>query len=362
MLARLANEIYGDESKGLISGIKQLNRNMRELQEGIMSIRMVPVSFVFHRFFRIIRDLSNKLGKKIKLELEGENTELDKGLIEKISDPIMHMVRNSADHGIESPAERASKGKLEEGTITLKARHQGGNIVIEIEDDGGGLSTKKIYEKAIRENVIKESEELSDQEIQRLVFAPGFSTATEVTSISGRGVGMDVVVKNIRSLGGSVDVESEEGIGTKFLLKLPLTLAILDGLATQVEDQIYIVPLTHVVESLQPAPENIKKISNGNSVMEFRDEFIPIINLKKIFNIEASKNERKDDNILLVVENEHKKYALDIDHLIGQNQIVIKNLETNYKKIEGISGATIMGDGKVALILDVASIVNMNFK
>ena len=339
----------------LVSGLTDLDRNTRDLQEAVMSIRMIPMSTVFSRFPRMLRDLANKLGKKVELVTLGEATELDKGLVEKITDPLTHLVRNSCDHGIEMPSDRIAAGKPEVGTITLAASHQGGSIVIEVRDDGKGLSREKLLRKA-REKGIDAPDTLTDQEVWNLIFAPGFSTAEEVTDVSGRGVGMDVVKKNITSLGGTVEIDSAEGYGMRVAVRLPLTLAIMDGMSVGVGEEVYILPLSSVVESFQVTTEMIKTVGGSGRVVEVRDEYMPVIELEKVFNVPRFDWEH-NSGIMVVVEAESGRVALLVDELLGQQQVVVKNLESNYRKVNDVSGATIMGDGRVALILDVGSLV-----
>ncbi|MFZ2162632.1 MAG: chemotaxis protein CheW [Sideroxyarcus sp.] len=341
----------------LINGLAQLERNTRDLQESVMSVRMMPINFVFSRFPRVVRDLASKLNKKVQLKTVGEGTELDKGLIEKISDPLTHLVRNSLDHGIELPDERIAKGKDPQGTITLKASHQGGNIVIEVEDDGAGLNREKILAKA-REKGIPFNDNISDADVWLMIFAPGFSTAEIVTDVSGRGVGMDVVKRNIDSIAGRVEVTSRQGQGCTVTIRLPLTLAILDGLSIAVGDQIYIVPLSFICESLQPGAADIKNVSGQGQVVHVRGEYLPMIALHEVFNVQP-KVTKPEEGILVLLEAEGKKVALFVDELVGQHQVVIKSLETNYRKVAGMSGATIMGDGRVAMIMDVAALVKL---
>ena len=339
----------------LVAGLTDLDRNTRDLQEAVMSIRMIPMSTVFSRFPRMLRDLANKLGKKVELVTQGEATELDKGLVEKITDPLTHLVRNSCDHGIEMPSERLAKGKPDVGTITLAASHQGGSIVIEVRDDGKGLSREKLLRKA-REKGLDAPDSLTDQEVWSLIFAPGFSTADEVTDVSGRGVGMDVVKKNITSLGGTVEIDSAEGYGMRVSVRLPLTLAIMDGMSVGVGEEVYILPLSSVVESFQVNPEMVKTIGGSGRVVEVRDEYMPVIELEKVFDVPRFDWEH-NSGIMVVVEAESGRVAMLVDELLGQQQVVVKNLETNYRKVNDVSGATIMGDGRVALILDVGSLV-----
>ncbi|WP_374676313.1 chemotaxis protein CheA [Ideonella sp.] len=355
MLAQNSKNVDAGLNQQLLSGLADLERNTRDLQEAVMSIRMIPMSMVFNRFPRMLRDLASKLGKKVELVTQGEATELDKGLVEKITDPLTHLVRNSCDHGIELPADRLAKGKPEHGTVTLVASHQGGSIVIEVRDDGRGLNREKLLKKA-RERGLDAPDTLTDQEVYGLIFAPGFSTADVVTDVSGRGVGMDVVKKNITSLGGTVEIDSAEGYGMSVKVRLPLTLAIMDGMSIGVGDECYILPLSSVVESFQVESTMIKTIGNSGRVVEVRDEFMPVIDLEKVFDVPRFDFENVS-NIMVVVEAEGGRVALLVDELLGQQQVVVKNLEANYRKVPDVSGATIMGDGRVALILDVGALV-----
>jgi two-component system chemotaxis sensor kinase CheA len=344
----------------MLDGLMQLERNTRELQESVMQVRMMPISFTFSRFPRLVRDLSGKLGKKIELRLEGETTEVDKTVIEKIGDPMVHLVRNSLDHGIEMPEERVAAGKPETGTIELNAYHQGGNIVIEIRDDGRGMDKDKLLGKAIERGLVSEDDLLSDQQIYELIFMPGFSTAEVVSDVSGRGVGMDVVRRNIQELGGSVEIDSELGAGTTITIRLPLTLAILDGQTVTVGGENYIIPIISIIESLQIKPEMVSRVGGQGETFKLRDEYIPIIKLHEIFGFDSDEAVRLEDGLLVVVEAEGEHVGLFVDDLLGQQQVVIKSLEANYKKIEGFSGATILGDGSVALILDMPGILKLN--
>ncbi|MFO1325778.1 MAG: chemotaxis protein CheW [Rubrivivax sp.] len=355
MLAQNGKNVDSALYQQLASGLADLERNTRDLQEAVMSIRMIPMSMVFNRFPRMLRDLAGKLGKKVELVTQGEATELDKGLVEKITDPLTHLVRNSCDHGIELPADRLAKGKPESGTITLVASHQGGSIVIEVRDDGKGLSRAKLLAKA-RERGIDAPDGMTDQEVYGLIFAPGFSTAEQVTDVSGRGVGMDVVKRNITALGGSVEIDSAEGYGMTVRVRLPLTLAIMDGMSVGVGEECYILPLASVVESFQVEQGMIKTIGGSGRVVEVRDEYMPVIDLERVFNVPRFDFERVS-NIMVVVEAEGGRVALLVDELLGQQQVVVKNLEANYRKVDDVSGATILGDGRVALILDVGSLV-----
>lgn len=355
MLAQNSRSLDPALNQQLLAGLADLDRNTRDLQESVMSIRMIPMSIVFSRFPRMLRDLANKLGKKVDLITQGEATELDKGLVEKITDPLTHLVRNSCDHGIEMPEDRLAKGKSAQGTITLSAAHQGGSIVIEVRDDGRGLSREKILNKA-RERGLDVSDQMSDGEVWQLIFAPGFSTAEVVTDVSGRGVGMDVVKKNILALNGTVEIDSAEGYGMKVSVRLPLTLAIMDGMSVGVGDEVYILPLSSVVESFQVNDDSVSTVAQGSQLVKVRDEYMPVIELEKVFQVPRFDFE-KSSSIMVVVEAEGSRVALLVDELLGQHQVVVKNLETNYRKVPNVSGATILGDGKVALILDTAGLV-----
>jgi two-component system chemotaxis sensor kinase CheA len=355
MLAQNGKDIDNALHQQLVAGLVDLERNTRDLQEAVMSIRMIPMSLVFNRFPRMLRDLAGKLGKKVELVTQGEATELDKGLVEKITDPLTHLVRNSCDHGIELPDERIAMGKPAHGTVTLVASHQGGSIVIEVRDDGKGLNRAKLLAKA-RERGLDAPDSLTDQEVYGLIFAPGFSTADAVTDVSGRGVGMDVVKRNITSLGGTVEIDSAEGYGMSVRVRLPLTLAIMDGMSVGVGEECYILPLGSVVESFQVKSDTIRTIGGRGRVVQVRDEYMPVIDLERVFDVPRFDFEHVS-NIMVVVEAEGGRVALLVDELLGQQQVVVKNLEANYRRVEDVSGATIMGDGRVALILDIGALV-----
>jgi two-component system chemotaxis sensor kinase CheA len=357
MLAQAASKVDPVQFERLMNGLVQLERNTRDLQESVMSIRMMPISVVFSRFPRVVRDLSQKLGKQVELKLSGENTELDKGLIERISDPLTHLIRNSLDHGIESTEARLRNGKSAVGTITLSASHQSGNIVIEVGDDGAGLNRDLILSKA-RSRGLPVSDSMSDQEVWLLIFEAGFSTAEQVTEVSGRGVGMDVVKRNISAMGGRVEIQSVGGVGTRMTVRLPLTLAILDGMSVAVGQENYIIPLNYVIESLQPKKSMIKTVSGVQRLIQVRGEYLPVVALYEAFGIKEH-TEDVENSIMVVLEADGTKAALLVDALVGQHQVVIKSLEANYRKVHGVSGATIMGDGHVALILDVSALVGM---
>jgi two-component system chemotaxis sensor kinase CheA len=358
MLSELGNDFDLSKVERLNSGLEQLLQNTKELQESVMRIRMLPISFAFNRFPRLVHDLSKKTGKHIELILKGEQTELDKTVMEQIGDPLVHLVRNAVDHGIESAEVRLANGKPEKGTIMLNAYHQGGSIVIEIKDDGGGIDREAVFNKALEKGIVDENTVLTDAQTFDLLFEPGFSTAKEVSDISGRGVGMDVVKKNIQSLGGRIQVESEKGKGSSFRVNLPLTLAILDGQLVQVGTETYIIPLITIVESLQPQKELINRVSGDMVLYRLRENNVPVIPIFNLFNIPCE-FEHIENSLLVVVEADGQKVGLMVDDLLAQQQVVIKTLNDNYQQVEGVSGATILGDGSVAMILDVPGIISM---
>jgi len=356
MLSNRGHDIDPVIHEGMLTGLADLERNTRSLQEAVMGIRMIPMAVVFNRFPRMLRDLAAKLGKEIELKTSGEATELDKGLIEKITDPLTHLIRNSVDHGIELPENRIAAGKSARGTISLSASHQGGSVVIEVRDDGAGLNRERILAKA-RQQGMNVHDGMTDKEVWHLIWAPGFSTAEQVTDVSGRGVGMDVVTKNITALGGTVDLDSADGHGTRVSVRLPLTLAIMDGMSVGVDGEVFILPLSNVVESLQVTDDMLRTVVGQGRLVAVRAEYLPVVALHEVFNTTAP-NAAARKGILVIIEFEGVKTALMVDELIGQHQVVVKNMEANYRKIPGISGATIMGDGRVALILDVAHVVS----
>ncbi|BDA96230.1 chemotaxis protein CheA [Citrobacter freundii] len=358
MLAQRSNELDPVNHGDLITSMGQLQRNARDLQESVMSIRMMPMEYVFSRFPRLVRDLAGKLGKQVELTQVGSSTELDKSLIERIIDPLTHLVRNSLDHGIELPEKRLESGKSPIGNLTLSAEHQGGNICIEVTDDGAGLNRERILAKAVSQGM-PIHENMSDDEVGMLIFAPGFSTAEQVTDVSGRGVGMDVVKRNIQEMGGHVEIQSKQGQGTTIRILLPLTLAILDGMSVRVADEVFILPLNAVMESLQPREEDLHPLAGGERVLEVRGEYLPLVELWKVFEVEGAKTEATQ-GIVVILQSAGRRYALLVDQLIGQHQVVVKNLESNYRKVPGISAATILGDGSVALIVDVSALQGLN--
>lgn len=360
MLNLLGQQLEGSLGEKFQSVASELERNTREIQEAVMSIRMLPVSFVFNRFPRVVRDLSGKLGKSIELIIEGGETELDKGLTEKLVDPLTHLVRNSIDHGIESADVRKRAGKPATGHLTLRAAQQGGNIVISISDDGGGLNRAKILAKAKEKN-IPISDNPSDEEVWQLIFAPGFSTADQVTDVSGRGVGLDVVRRNVASLGGRIDIHSIAGSGATFTIHLPLTLAIVDGMCVSVGDQTFIIPLVNIVESMQPAVSDLKTLVGKDQLLWVRDQYWPLVPLYREMQVEPLVTDPAK-GIVVLIESSKRRFALFVDGLVGQQQVVIKSLEQHYRRIKGVAGATIMGDGSVALILDVESLADATEK
>ena len=346
-----------DTIDALALGLANVERNLRDLQDAALSIRMIPIAFVFNRFPRMLRDLAHKLGKKVELNMVGEATELDKALIEKITDPLTHLIRNAIDHGIETPEARAAAGKPESGKVTLRASHVGGSIVIEVIDDGRGLPRESILAKA-RERGIAVSDAISDSQVWQMIFEPGFSTAKQVTDVSGRGVGMDVVRRNIHEMGGRVEIQTAPNAGTRISIRLPLTLAILEGMSVRVGEEIFIIPLSYIAESLQPTAVSVSTVAGQGRVVVVRGEYLPVTSLADAVGLPGDA-QRYEDGILVILEAEGGRSALFLDELMGQHQVVIKSLETNYRKVPGVSGATIMGDGRVALILDVPHIVGL---
>ncbi|MBS0908280.1 chemotaxis protein CheA [Tatumella sp. JGM118] len=358
MLQQHANTLEAGIHGDLLTSMSQLERNARDLQESVMSIRMMPMEYVFSRFPRLVRDLAARLEKKIELTLEGSSTELDKSLIERIVDPLTHLVRNSLDHGIELPEQRLKAGKAAAGNLVLSAEHRGGNICIEVTDDGAGLNREKILSKA-KASGIPVHDHMTDEEVGLLIFAPGFSTAEQVTDVSGRGVGMDVVKRNIQQMGGHVEINSREGAGTTIRILLPLTLAILDGMSVRVGKEVFILPLNAVMESLQPQSQDLKALAGGERVLEVRGEYLPLVSLSGVFEV-SNAHQDPTRGIAIILQTAGKRYALLVDQLMGQHQVVVKNLESNYRKVAGISAATIMGDGSVALIVDIAVLQSFN--
>ena len=353
MLSMIGQDVEGQVGERLQLAIDELQRNTREIQESVMSMRMLPLTATFNRFPRLVRDLAGKLGKQVELVLQGGSTEIDKSLIEKIVDPLTHLVRNSIDHGIETPEKRAAAGKPEKGTVILSAEQKGGSIIISIIDDGGGLHRDKILDKA-RSNGLAVSDDMPDSEVWQLIFQPGFSTAEAITDVSGRGVGMDVVRRNIESIGGRIDIESSAGEGSAFFIHLPLTLAIVDGMCVSVGKQIFVIPLLNIIESFQPTKQQLKTLGN-DTVLYIRDQYWPLVPLYDFMEVEGAALS-PTEGIVVLLESSKKRFGILVDALVGQQQVVIKSLEEHYRKVAGIAGATIMGDGKVALIIDADSI------
>jgi two-component system chemotaxis sensor kinase CheA len=358
MLSEVGRKLEGPFAEQFRSGLSQLERNMRELQESVMRVRMLPISFTFSRFPRMVRDLAQRLGKQIELKMTGEQTELDKTVLEKIGDPLVHLVRNSVDHGIESPQARVAAGKSAVGTVHLDACHRGGSIAVEIRDDGGGLDKNRILAKARSRGLVGVNDVLTDDQIHELIFLPGFSTAEKTTDVSGRGVGMDVVRRNVKELGGKIEITSELGKGSRFIITLPLTLAIVDGQSVSVGTETYIVPLTSIIESLQLESQSVSRLSGRGEVFSFRGDYLPIVRLHEVFGVKPRAG-ALHEGLIVVAEGDGRRIGLFVDELLGQQQVVIKSMETNYGPIEGVAGATILGDGSVALILDLSGLIRV---
>jgi two-component system chemotaxis sensor kinase CheA len=355
-LSEQARKLSGTGSEPFRAGLTQLERNTRELQESVMRVRMLPISFVFGRFQRMARDLAQRLGKQVDLRVTGEQTEIDKTVLEKIGDPLTHLVRNSIDHGVELPEVRLQAGKPATGTVHLDAYHRGGNIAVEVTDDGAGLDKDRILAKARARGLVGENQTLSEAEIHELIFAPGLSTADKATDVSGRGVGMDVVRRNVQELGGKIEIHSERGRGSRFTITLPLTLAIVEGLSIRVGDEVYIAPLVSIIESLRLTAAAASSLPGRDEVFPFRGEYLSILRLHSLFGVEP-RSRALHEGLIVVAEGDGRRIGLFVDELLGQHQVVIKSLQTNYRRVAGISGATILGDGAVALILDVPGLV-----
>jgi two-component system, chemotaxis family, sensor kinase CheA len=358
IIAQLVNDLTPERVNLLQEVVAQMDRHCRELQERMLGARMLPLRNVFTRFHRLVRDLAGTTGKALRLEVSGEETELDKTVIEKISDPLTHLIRNAVDHGIETPEQRRQTGKPEQACVRLEAYQKGGNIFIEVSDDGRGINRERVLNKGIEQGLVKPGAPISDEEVYQLIFHAGFSTADKVTEISGRGVGMDVVKRNVEALKGSIQIQSEPGIGTCFRIKLPLTLAILDGLGVRVGSEVYLVPLVSVVESLQPNLSDVHDLPQAGKVVDVRGEYLPLVRLHELFDLTPS-FESPHEGLVMVIDDGSRKLALQIDELIGQYQVVIKSLETNFQRVPGIAGATVLGDGRVALILDTGNLANI---
>jgi two-component system chemotaxis sensor kinase CheA len=356
MLSQLGRNLEGGASEQFRLGLAELERNMRELQDSVMRVRMLPISFVFSRFPRMVRDLAQRLGKQIEFTMTGEQTELDKTVLEKIGDPLVHLVRNSIDHGIEKPDVRLTRGKSATGHLRLDACHRGGNICVEVSDDGGGMDPVRILAKARSRGIVGPNETISDDQAVELIFMPGFSTAETTTDVSGRGVGLDVVRRNVKELGGSIEIRNVPGQGARFIITLPLTLAIVDGQSIAVGKQNYIVPLISIIESLQIKQGALNRVAGRGEVFTFRGDYVPVIRLHELFGVEPRSREL-EQGLIVIVEGEGRRVGLFVDDLLGQQQVVIKSLETNYGRIDGVSGATILGDGSVSLILDLPGLI-----
>jgi two-component system chemotaxis sensor kinase CheA len=357
VLSQLAAPLEGRDAEQLRNALAQLERHMRGLQESVMRVRMLPINVVFNRFPRLVRDLGQKLGKKIELRLTGDTTELDKTVLEKIGDPLVHLVRNAIDHGIETPEVRLAAGKPAHGIIELNAYHKGGNVIVEVSDDGGGLKRDRILSKARERGLIGADEELTDDRAYNLIFAPGFSTADVVSDVSGRGVGMDVVKRNINELGGHVQIHSTPGKGSMVRIRLPLTLAILDGQLARVGSEVYVVPIVSIVETIQVRQELVSSIAARAQLFRLRDDYLPIVRLYELFGIEPQHTDLLD-GLLMIVEADGQRVGLFVDELMSQQQVVIKSLETNFRPVPGLAGATMLGDGRVALILDIPGVIS----
>jgi two-component system chemotaxis sensor kinase CheA len=354
--SQLAISLEGREADDLRNALVQFERHMRALQESVMRVRMLPIGSIFNRFPRMIRDLGQRLGKKVELRMSGDQTELDKTVLEKIGDPLVHLVRNAVDHGIETPEQRRAEGKDEQGTILLHAYHKGGNVIVEVSDDGAGLNRDRILRKARERGLVSGDEELSDEKILNLIFAPGFSTADAVSDVSGRGVGMDVVRRNINEIGGHVQLYSTQGKGSTVRIRLPLTLAILDGQLARVGKEIYIVPIVSIVETIQVKREQVSSLAGKAELFRLRDEYIPIVRLYELFSTQGDHTELTE-GLLMIVEADGKRVGLFVDELMSQQQVVIKSLETNFRQVTALAGATMLGDGRVALILDIPGVI-----
>lgn len=358
MLNQFGGELSEEGSQRLQDGLAQLMRNTQELQESVLQIRMLPIQFCFKRFPRLVHDISQQLGKEVKLQLSGEDTELDKTVLERINDPLVHLVRNALDHGFEPAEQRRKAGKPETGTLTMNAFHESGNIIVEVGDDGAGLNTARIREKAVAAGLMEQAEPLSDQQINNLIFNPGLSTSEDVSELSGRGVGMDVVKRNINELGGDVWLESRQGVGTTVSIRLPLTLAILEGQLLRVGEEVYIMPLNSIIETLQINPERVNTLPGNALLYRLREYNVPVVRLSEAFGV-TPHAQAFEDGLLIIVDSERQRYGIWVDDLLDQQQVVIKSLKTNFVNVEGVSGATILGDGTVSLILDVTGIINL---
>jgi two-component system chemotaxis sensor kinase CheA len=338
-------------------GLAELEQLTREIQDSVMAIRAQPVKPLFQRMTRIVREVADATGKSVRLKTEGEATEVDKTVIERLADPLTHMIRNAVDHGLESPEKREAAGKPAEGVVKLTAAHRSGRIVIEVSDDGAGINRARVLDSAIKKGLIAEGTQLTDTETDNLLFLPGFSTAASISNISGRGVGMDVVKRSIQALGGRISITSRPGLGTTFSMSLPLTLAVLDGMVVSVGERTFVVPITAIVETLKPKAADVHGLGSEARVMSIRDSFIPLIDVACELGYGASPTEPTEGVAILVESEDSARHALIVDKILDQRQVVIKSLEANYGQVDGIAAATILGDGRVALILDVDAIV-----
>lgn len=357
----MVQQAYASEegdAEVLQEAIAAMDLTTQQLQEQVMAVRMMPIANVFRRFPRIVRDLAGTLGKSVVLEMAGEETELDKQVIEEVSDPLTHLIRNAVDHGLETSAQRLAAGKPAEGRIDLRAFHEGGNVVIEIADDGAGINAQRVRQKAVERGLIAADAVLTDEESYKLIMLPGFSTAEKITDVSGRGVGMDVVKRNVEALNGSISISSTPGKGSCFRIRLPLTMAILDGLAMRLGSDVYVLPLLSVVESLRPEPKHIVHIAERGELVMVRGEALPLIYTHRLFNVTGNVTD-PCDGLVVIVEHQGRKYGIVVDELIGQLQVVMKSLEANYERVDGVSGATILGDGRIAMIVDIAGLIRL---
>lgn len=354
---QISAETFSEELNGAVEGLDHISR---DLQEQVMKVRMIPVEGTFSRFQRVVRDLAAELGKDIRLVMSGTETELDKNVIEQIADPLKHLVRNSADHGLERPQARAAAGKPTTGTIWLRAYQQEGQIIIEVADDGAGIDRDRVLKKALERGLAAPGTAYGDHEVFGFMFQPGFSTAEKVTEVSGRGVGLDVVRQNIEALRGTVEVESAPGSGTTFRIKLPLTLAIIDGMTVSVGREIVTIPLLSIVESLRPKPADLTTVEGRGELVSVRGEYLPLVRLHQVFDLPT---ERMDPTqaLVVIIESVSRRFGVLVDDILGEQQAVIKSLEQNWHKVEGVAGATILGDGRVSLILDIHGLTKLAF-
>jgi len=359
MVVQHVTHLPVEQFPALIQGVEALSQHARELQESVMAIRAQPVKSVFQRLPRLVREVASELGKEVRLVTSGENTEIDKTVIEQLGDPLTHLIRNALDHGLEDPAEREARGKPRQGTISVSAEQRSGRIVIEVMDDGRGINREAVLAKAQEKGFIPPGAQLTDDEIHNLIFLPGFSTAETVSNISGRGVGMDVVKRNLQALGGRISIDSRKGAGSRFVLSFPLTLAVLDGMVVGVGAETYVLPLAHIIESLRPQPRNVHRVVESGDVLAIRGEYVPLAYLHRIFEVPGAIADPSKGIVVLVETDGSSRIGLVVDELLGQQQVVVKSLEANYDAVPGVAGATILGSGRVALILDVIGLRNL---